>query len=217
MTTDGGGWTAVFSSPPARASRVLVSAAPIFSGDAMGALAGHVGPPAAGTAVEAMLSAVSHRGDVTDVVASGAGTLGLRAFAERDGPHAGVVRGEGGALTVLVGRSLPALSAPDLAARFVAFASSAEGAAAPDLADLDGAFALAHWDPCTATLTLARDPFGQRSIYFAHAGDALWFATELKELLVVPGLALELDPIAVHKYLTFSFVPGESTPLAGVR
>lgn len=86
-----------------------------------------------------------------------------------------------------------------------------------DVADLDGAFALAAWDPATATLTLARDPFGKRSVYYTVVDGALWFATELKQLLAAPGLAVALDHAAVHKFLTFSFVPGEATPVEGVR
>ncbi len=56
-----------------------------------------------------------------------------------------------------------------------------------------------------------------RSIYYAIVGGSLWFATELKQLLAVPGLDVELDLAAVHKYLTFSFVPGDATLIAGVR
>ena len=32
-----------------------------------------------------------------------------------------------------------------------------------------------------------------------------------------PALPVELDPAAIHKYLTFSFVPGEDVPIAGIQ
>jgi asparagine synthase (glutamine-hydrolysing) len=80
---------------------------------------------------------------------------------------------------------------------------------------LDGAFAAAWWDG--AKLTLIRDPFGVRSLYTVSAGETFYFASELKQLLAVPGIPAQLDPVALHKYLTFSFVPGADVPIRGVR
>src|SRR5438552_2017595 len=85
------------------------------------------------------------------------------------------------------------------------------------LAELDGAFAGAWWDGQRRRLTLVRDPFGVRSLYYLEHGGVFYFASELKQLLAIPGLAIEVDPVALHKYLTFSFVPGEDAPIRGVR
>src|SRR5262249_13537306 len=49
-----------------------------------------------------------------------------------------------------------------------------------------------------------------------HAG-VFYFASELKQLLAVPGMPVEADPVAIHKYLTFSFVPGEDVPVRGIK
>lgn len=89
--------------------------------------------------------------------------------------------------------------------------------ASGDWATVDGAFAAAHWHAPTATLTLVRDPFGIRSLYYAQHQGCLVFASELKQLLALPGFAVQADPVAVHKYLTFSFVPGDAVPVLGVR
>jgi len=152
-----------------------------------------------------MLAAIVHRGDVVSEVASGIATLGTRAWRGRSRP---IVQDGDGRVAALVGHTFTADEPPALA-RALAAGAAPEG--------LDGSFAIAAWDPGTSTLTLARDPFGQRSLYYTQVGETLWFATELKQLLVVPGLPIALDAIAVHKYLTFSFVPGEATPIAGVR
>jgi len=85
------------------------------------------------------------------------------------------------------------------------------------LATLDGAFAAAWWDGTHERLTLLRDPFGVRSLYYTVHQGTFYFASELKQLLAIPGLPVELDLLAVHKYLTFSFVPGEDVPVRGVR
>jgi asparagine synthase (glutamine-hydrolysing) len=71
------------------------------------------------------------------------------------------------------------------------------------------------WDG--AALTLARDPFGVRSLYTYEHGGTLFFASELKQLLALPFLDARPDETALHKYLTFSFVPGEAVPILGVR
>src|SRR5262249_48061072 len=85
------------------------------------------------------------------------------------------------------------------------------------LTDLDGAFAAAWWDGDRRRLTLIRDPFGVRSLYYVEHNGVLWFASELKQLLTIPRLPVAMDPVAIHKYLTFSFVPGEDVPIRGVR
>jgi asparagine synthetase B (glutamine-hydrolysing) len=50
-------------------------------------------------------------------------------------------------------------------------------------AELDGAFCAAHIDGAREQLTLLRDPFGVRSLYYVEHRGVLLFATELKRLL----------------------------------
>lgn len=105
-------------------------------------------------------------------------------------------------ITALVGELAPRTPSPALRA-----------AEAPD--ELDGAFAAASWDG--ARLRLWVDPFGARALYWAHHRGAAYFATSLAMLLAVPGLPITPDLAAVHRYLTFSFVPGDELPITGVR
>ena len=88
---------------------------------------------------------------------------------------------------------------------------------ASSLDKLDGTFAAACWDGDRRRLTLIRDPFGVRSLYYIEHAGVFYFASELKQLLAIPGLPVELDPVALHKYLTFSFVPGEDVPVRGIQ
>jgi asparagine synthase (glutamine-hydrolysing) len=85
------------------------------------------------------------------------------------------------------------------------------------LTSVDGAFAGAWWDGDRKRLALIRDPFGVRSLYYTEHAGVFYFASELKQLLAIPGLPIELDRVALHKYLTFSFVPGEDVPVRGIR
>jgi asparagine synthase (glutamine-hydrolysing) len=92
-----------------------------------------------------------------------------------------------------------------------------ERLAGNQLDDLDGAFAAAWWDGERRCLTLIRDPFGVRSLYYVEHGGVFYFASELKQLLAIPTLPTDLDYSALHKYLSFSFVPGEDVPVRGIK
>jgi asparagine synthase (glutamine-hydrolysing) len=78
---------------------------------------------------------------------------------------------------------------------------------------LNGMFAFAICDlrSGTPTLFVARDHFGVKPFYYFHDGRRFAFASEIKALLQVPGIAAELDPESLHQYLTFLWVPDPKT------
>jgi asparagine synthase (glutamine-hydrolysing) len=84
---------------------------------------------------------------------------------------------------------------------------------------LNGMFAFAICDlrSGTPSLFVARDHFGVKPFYYAHRGDRLAFASEIKALLQVPGINAELDPEALHQYLTFLWVPDPGTMFRGIQ
>jgi asparagine synthase (glutamine-hydrolysing) len=89
------------------------------------------------------------------------------------------------------------------------------GAALP--AELDGMFALAVWDSRTGTGLLARDRTGKKPLYLFHDRDgALWFASEIKSLLEVPGFDRRLNPAALHHFLGYKHVPHPLTIFQGI-
>jgi asparagine synthase (glutamine-hydrolysing) len=172
----------------------------------MSGICGYVGQ-ADPAVLEAMLAAIDYRGDQTDTaVAPGVG-LGYRWWGGRPGKSPGIHR-DGPHLVVCAGTFAPPVPSP--AAALIDRTRSG-------LATLDGAFAGAWWDGEQHRLTLVRDPFGVRSLYYVEHGGTFYFASELKQLLAIPGLPVALDHAALHKYLTFSFVPGEDVPVLGVR
>lgn len=160
--------------------------------------------------LDLMLAAIDYRGDRSDTAVGQGIALGVRLWEGRANKSPGVHR-DGSDLCAAAGSLAPPVASP--AATIAGMlARGIEG-----LADIDGAFAAARWDAAAQRLTLVRDPFGLRSLYYAVHRGALYFATELKQLLAVPDLPVELDAAAVHKYLTFSFVPGEELPIRGIR
>ncbi len=77
-----------------------------------------------------------------------------------------------------------------------------------------GMFAFAIWDRNRDTLFLARDRLGIKPIYYALLPDGhLIFSSELKALLMHPGLPRHADPLAVEEYFTFGYVPEPRTIL----
>lgn len=83
---------------------------------------------------------------------------------------------------------------------------------------LNGMFAFAICDIRSGTpvLFLARDHFGVKPFYYWYRGRQMAFASEIKALLEVPGIGAELDPQALHQYLTFLWVPDPETMFRGV-
>ena len=82
---------------------------------------------------------------------------------------------------------------------------------------LRGAFAFALWDAARERLMLARDRFGEKPLYICERDGALYFASEIRALLRMPGVAALADPGAVHDYLAYRYVPAPRTLISGVR
>ena len=84
---------------------------------------------------------------------------------------------------------------------------------------LNGIFAFAICDMRQASplLFLARDHFGVKPLYYWQDGRRFAFASEIKSLLQVPGVAAEIDHESLHRYLTFLWVPDPDTMFRGIR
>lgn len=82
------------------------------------------------------------------------------------------------------------------------------------LPKLNGQFALAYFDARDHSLTLARDRFGEKPLYYAVQGDTLYFASELKALRAHPGFRAVIDPGVLPAYLRYGYVPAPRTILA---
>jgi asparagine synthase (glutamine-hydrolysing) len=80
-----------------------------------------------------------------------------------------------------------------------------------------GAFAIALWDSRRQRLLLARDRFGEKPLHVCERGGSLYFGSEPKALLALPGIPAAIDPQAMREYLERRYVPGERTLFAGIR
>jgi asparagine synthase (glutamine-hydrolysing) len=64
---------------------------------------------------------------------------------------------------------------------------------------------------------LGRDRLGIRPLFYTRVGRQLYFASEIKALVGVPGFSAEPDPTALDQYLSLRYSFGEQSMLRGVR
>lgn len=79
-----------------------------------------------------------------------------------------------------------------------------------------GMFAFALWDKETLTLTLMRDRFGEKPLYYGVVEGIFVFASELKAFHAISSSSLTIDENALGLYLQYGYVPEPFSILAGV-
>ena len=84
------------------------------------------------------------------------------------------------------------------------------------LSRLEGMFAIAVWDERRGRGLLARDRLGKKPLYYTQLGDVLYFASEIKSLLRIPGFERRLTLQALHHYLSFKQFPHPLSIFEGV-
>ena len=82
---------------------------------------------------------------------------------------------------------------------------------------LIGMFAIALWDCKTRRLTLARDRFGIKPLYYSNDRGRFLFGSELKAITAHPGFDREIDRNAVAAYLRFCYVPSPQSIYRAAR
>ena len=82
-----------------------------------------------------------------------------------------------------------------------------------------GMFAFALWERDSGRVVFARDRLGIKPLYFAETpAGTLRFASTLPALLAAGGVDTEIDPVALHHYMSLhAVVPAPMTILRGVR
>jgi asparagine synthase (glutamine-hydrolysing) len=82
---------------------------------------------------------------------------------------------------------------------------------------LEGMFGVALWDRSEKRLTIARDWIGQKSVYWTRCRFGWAFASEIKALLVLPGVERRMDLTALSHYMSLRYLPGEHTFFEGIH
>jgi asparagine synthase (glutamine-hydrolysing) len=85
------------------------------------------------------------------------------------------------------------------------------------LKKIRGMYAFALFDALDGSLTLVRDPLGVKPLYYRQEQGLVAFASEIKAILSMPGVARRLNQNALYHYLTFANTPAPETLFAGIR
>jgi asparagine synthase (glutamine-hydrolysing) len=82
---------------------------------------------------------------------------------------------------------------------------------------LNGMFAFALYDSLEGVLTIARDRFGIKPLYYSQSGGAFAFASEMKSLLTLPFIGRDVNRQSLFHYLSLMYVPGPDTIIEDVQ
>lgn len=82
---------------------------------------------------------------------------------------------------------------------------------------LRGMFAVAFWSASQRQLVLARDRLGIKPLYIASRGGELYFASEMKAILMHPEIDRKLHLGALDVYLALNYSAGPKTLIEGIE
>lgn len=82
---------------------------------------------------------------------------------------------------------------------------------------LNGMFAFAYWDLVERKAYFARDPAGQKPLFYYKDAQVFVFGSELSAVAMHPHVPLEIDVRALGKYLAYEGYPHPDSALKGVR
>lgn len=75
------------------------------------------------------------------------------------------------------------------------------------IARCTGMYALAVWDRAQRKLSLARDRFGEKPLYYGWIGGSFLFASELKALRAHPKFDNDIDRVALRPFAARGYIP----------
>jgi len=84
-------------------------------------------------------------------------------------------------------------------------------------AHLQGAFAIAIWDPRSNRLLLARDRAGERPLFYCQRDVEVSFASLISALIAPSPQQAEICPAAIQRFLQSGYFAAPNTPLQNVQ
>jgi asparagine synthase (glutamine-hydrolysing) len=82
---------------------------------------------------------------------------------------------------------------------------------------LRGMFAAAIWDAQKRRLLLFRDRVGKKPIFYYADNRKFFFGSEIKALLATGEIRVQPDPLALHDYLTYLYIPAPRTAFQNIH
>lgn len=85
------------------------------------------------------------------------------------------------------------------------------------LPKIRGKFAFALFDISDSTLTLARDRFGEKPLYFGYQNDIFFFASDLASLKAHPEFLHKIDRQSLAEYFRYGYIPAPLSIFEGIH
>ncbi len=82
---------------------------------------------------------------------------------------------------------------------------------------LKGMFAFAIWDEERDRLLLGRDRLGKKPLVYAEFAGRLVFASEFQAVLADRRISREVNPAAIHDFLTYQYVPAPASGFKAIQ
>ncbi|MFH1414632.1 MAG: asparagine synthase (glutamine-hydrolyzing) [Elusimicrobiota bacterium] len=82
---------------------------------------------------------------------------------------------------------------------------------------LSGQFAFAIFDDIRQKVYVVRDFYGIRPLFYMIKNEKIYFASEIKSFLEIPGFRDAIDIEGIYHYFTLAYIPGRRTPFEDVR
>lgn len=82
---------------------------------------------------------------------------------------------------------------------------------------LRGMFAFGIWDKDHDQIVLGVDHLGIKPLYYLNTDDWFAWSSEVKPLLLLPGVRATLDDSALHEFMCYRSLTGSRTMLEGIR
>ena len=79
-----------------------------------------------------------------------------------------------------------------------------------------GMFAIAIYDKQDKTISISRDRVGEKPLYYGHLNGDFAFASDLDVFRGYPDWNPEIDPVAVERFLRYSYVPAPMSIYKGI-
>ena len=80
-----------------------------------------------------------------------------------------------------------------------------------------GMFSLAVWDKNKKCLSLSRDRFGEKPLYYGYQGKTFLFGSELKALKQHPAFSSAIDRNALSSFFHYGYIPNPQSIYKGIK
>jgi asparagine synthase (glutamine-hydrolysing) len=80
------------------------------------------------------------------------------------------------------------------------------------LRELSGMFAFCLYDRKKKKCWIVRDFYGILPVFYFPTGTGVYFASEIKAFLELPGFKRDIDRTAIHHFFSLAYIPGTATP-----